>query len=71
MSECRGGFVQEEPIKAKLAGGFAELGEVHGFANVTVGAKAVAVDAVSFFVGGGKDNDGQELGAVIVADLAQ
>ena len=64
-------MVEEEPVEAELADGFEEFGEVDGFADVAVAAEGVAGEEVLFLAGGGEDDDGEELGAVVLADAAE
>ena len=58
----RRAFVEEQPVEPKLADGVDEFREIDGLAHVTVGAEAVALEAIPFLIGGGENDHGEELG---------
>src|ERR1700733_9148750 len=58
----RRAFVEEQPVQAKLADGIDKFREIDGFAHVTVGAEAVALEAIPFLIGGGENDYGEKLG---------
>jgi len=58
----RRAFVEEQPVKTELAYGVDEFGEIDGLAHVTIGAQAVALEAIPFLIGGGENDHGEELG---------
>ena len=54
-------LVQHQPVQAQLTDAFRELGEVDGFADVTIGSEIVAAHDVLLLLGRGQNDDRKPL----------
>jgi len=64
------GFVEDQPEQAEGADRFGEVAEFHRFADVRVGAQAVAGEDVFLLFRTGEDHDRDELGPLVAAGPA-
>ena len=68
-SSCfRSGLVEDQPVQTELTHGIGELAEIHRLAHIAIGAEAIAIDSVAFFVRGSQDHDRKASCALIASN---